>query len=162
MREASGEAQARNHTRENVSVLRLCFCLIFLVPLTGCEPAPMTNTVIAKAQSPDGKWRAILAYREIKVAMHNDEYFLTIIPSNQQVNEAITVYNLNEPSAFVATWAESGWANKVQLRWQSNDTLLVICDSCGLTPEHVEKKLDHIGPTKIIYQGVPNSPYPPE
>lgn len=35
-------------------------CLVLLATLMSCNPAPMTNTVVSSAQSPDGKLSAIL------------------------------------------------------------------------------------------------------
>jgi hypothetical protein len=78
------------------------------------------------------------------------EFFLIVIPSSQNPEEAINARHLGDSSALVATRSD-----KVRLRWQSNDALLVICDSCGLEPIDIEKKLDHVGSIKIIYQGFP-------
>jgi hypothetical protein len=130
--------------------MRVVCCLLLLVFLVGCKPAPMTNTVIVKVQSPDGKSSAILVDRRYQTARMSDEFFLIVIPSSQDANEAVSARHIGDSSALVATWA-----NKVELRWQSTDTLLVICDSCGLKPIDVSKKLDHLGSTKIVYQGFP-------
>jgi hypothetical protein len=127
-----------------------CGCLFVFATLVGCKPAPMTNTVVTKAESPDGKSTAILVDRYIHAARVADGFFLVVIPSNQNANEMINARNIGDSSALVATWA-----NKVQLRWQDKDTLLVICDSCGLQPIDISKKLDYIGATRIVYQGFP-------
>jgi hypothetical protein len=75
---------------------------------------------------------------------------LIVIPSGQDANEAVNARHIGDSSALVAIWA-----GKVQLRWLSGDALLVVCDSCGLKPIDISKKLDHIGTIKIVYQGFP-------
>jgi hypothetical protein len=124
--------------------------LALFVTLIGCKPAPMTNIVIAQAQSPDRKSTAILVDRYVHAARVSDGFFLIVVPSHQNLTEAINAQNIGDSSALVATSA-----NKVQLRWQNNGTLLVVCDSCGLRAIDISKKLDHIGSTKIVYQGFP-------
>jgi len=110
----------------------------------------MKNTVVAKAESPDGTLVAVLVDPYYQVARVADGFFLIVVPNGQDVNLAISARDIGDSSALVATWA-----NKVQIRWQDNSTLLVICDSCGLRAIDISKKLDHIGPTRIIYQGFP-------
>jgi hypothetical protein len=128
----------------------LSICLPLLVCLLGCKPAPMKNTVVVKAESPDRKSSAVLVDRYYQAARVPDEFFLIVIPSGQDANEAINTRHIGDSSALVAIWA-----SKVQLRWQSADTLLVVCDSCGLKPIDISKKLDHVGSIKIVYQGFP-------
>lgn len=125
-------------------------CLIVLATLMSCKPAQMKNTVVAQAQSPGGKSSAVLVDRHYQAARVSDEFFLIVIPNGRDMDEAINVRRIGDSSALVATLA-----NKVQLRWQDKDTLLVVCDSCGLQAIDISKKLDHIGPTKIVYQGFP-------
>lgn len=110
----------------------------------------MKNTVVVRSESPDGKSSAILVDRYYQAARVSDEFFLIVVPSGQDADAAINVRQIGESSALVATLA-----NKVQLRWQDNSTLLVVCDSCGLQAIDISKKLDHIGNTKIVYQGFP-------
>jgi hypothetical protein len=143
--------------RKSLSVFRRSarqarFLVLAFAGLMGCRPAPMTNTVIAQAKSPDGKRNAILVDRYLHAARVSDGFFLIVIPDNQDLTEAINARNIGDSSALVATWAD-----KVQLRWQDTSTLLVVCDSCGLRTIDVLKKLDHVGPTKIIYQGFPDA-----
>lgn len=126
------------------------FCLLLPILLSGCTPAPMKNTVVTKADSPDGKSTAVLVDRYYYAARVPDEFFVIVIPSNQDANEAINARHIGNSSALVAIWA-----SKIQLHWHGNDTLLVVCDSCGLKPIDISKKLDHIGSVKIIYQGFP-------
>ena len=129
----------------------VAYCVLAVsAALAGCKPAPMTNTLVDRAQSPDGKSSAILVDRYYHAARVSDGFFLIVIPSSQNVDEAVNAPDIGDSSALVATWA-----SKVRLRWQSNDTLLVICDSCGLKPIDVSKKLDHIGTTKIVFVGFP-------
>lgn len=131
----------------------LCFVCSFLIAsatLTGCKPAPMTNTIVAQAQSSDGRFKAILVERYLRVARVSNGFFLIVTPADQNPAEAINVRDLGGSSALVATRAD-----KVKLRWQNNNTLLVVCDSCGLQAIDISKKLDHIGNTKIVYQGFP-------
>jgi hypothetical protein len=127
-----------------------CICLLISTTLLGCKPAPTTNTVVAKVVSPDGKSAAILVDRFYHSARVSNGYFLIAIPSSQNVNDAIGARDIGDSSALVATRA-----GKVQLQWKSNDTLLVICSSCGIQPIDISKKLDRIGATKIVYQGFP-------
>lgn len=128
----------------------LRFCLLLPILLLACTPAPMKNTVVTKADSPDGKSSAVLVDRYYHAARVPDEFFLIVIPSNQDANEAINARGIGDSSALVAIWA-----SKVQLRWHGDDTLLVVCDSCGLKPVDISKKLDRIGTIKILYQGFP-------
>jgi len=125
-------------------------CLVSIIALLGCAPAPMKNTVLTKADSPDGKSSALLVDRYYHAARVADEFFLIVIPSNQDADQAINARHIGDSSALVASWA-----SKIRLRWQSKDVLLVICDSCGLKPINISKKLDHIGSTKIVYEGFP-------
>jgi hypothetical protein len=110
----------------------------------------MKNTVVMKTDSPDGKSSALLVDRSYQAARVPDEFFLIVIPSGQDANEAVNARHIGDSSALVAIWA-----GKVQLRWLSGDALLVVCDSCGLKPIDISKKLDHIGTIKIVYQGFP-------
>lgn len=125
-------------------------CLFLLILLVGCRPAPTTNTVVARVQSPDGKTSAILVDRYYHIARVSDGFFLILVPRNQNASEAINARDIGNSSVLVATWA-----SKVQLRWQSNDTLLVICNSCGLKPIDISKKSNNLGSVKIIYRGFP-------
>jgi len=124
--------------------------LFLLIALMGCKAAPTTNTVVAQAQSPDGKSSTLLVDRHYDAARVADEFFLIVIPGSQSADEAMAAKHIGDSAALVATWA-----GKVQLRWQSNDLLLVSCDSCGLEATNIAKKLDQVGPTKIVYQGFP-------
>lgn len=121
-----------------------------LIALMGCKPAPMTNTVVAEARSPDGALDALLVERHVHAALSSNSYFLITIPAAQTQAEALNARNIGDSAALVATRAD-----KVQLRWQDSSTLLVICNSCGLQAIDISKKLDHIGKTKIVYQGFP-------
>lgn len=130
----------------------LCSCFILLLTLTSCKSAPTTNTIVSKAQSPNGKLSAILVDRYYHNALTSDMFFLMVIPRGRNISEVLNASNrtIHNSSPLVANWA-----SKVQLRWKDNDTLLVICDSCGLKAIDISKKLDHTGSTKIIYKGFP-------
>lgn len=128
----------------------LSFCFLLPIVLLGCTPAPMKNTVVTKANSPDGKLSAVLVDRYYHAARVPDEFFLIVIPTNRHASDAINARHIGDSSALVAIWA-----SKIQLRWQRNDTVLVVCDSCGLKPIDISKKQDHIGTIKIVYQGFP-------
>jgi hypothetical protein len=128
----------------------VCCGLFLASALVSCKPAPMTNTVVAEATSPDGKSSALLVDRYYQAALAADEFFLIVIPRSQRTDQAINARHIGDRAALVATWA-----SKVRLRWGSNDTLLVSCDSCGLKPIDISKRLDHIGSVKIVYQGFP-------
>jgi hypothetical protein len=131
--------------------MRVAYSSLFLLmALVGCKTAPMTNTVVAQVQSPDGKSSALLADRRYDAARVPDEFFLIVIPESQSAERAVAAKHIGDSAALVATWA-----SKVQLRWQSNDALLANCDACGLEAINIAKKLDHVGPTKITYQGFP-------
>jgi hypothetical protein len=123
---------------------------LLFAALVGCRPAPQTNTIIDKAESPDGTSLAILVDRSYHMARVSDEYFLIVIPASRDVNEAIRTAHIGDSAALVATWA-----SQLRLRWQSDDVLVVVCKSCGLEAIDVIKKLDHIGSVKVIYEGLP-------
>ena len=112
--------------------------------------APMTNTVIRRADNPYRKASALLVERYYKAALGNDQFYLLVVADGQDANKAINDDSIAESSALVATLA-----GKVQLRWQDRDTLLVICDRCGLEAVDISKKLDNLGSTKIVYHGFP-------
>lgn len=132
-------------------MLRMALCCILLpVVLVGCKDAPTTNTIVAKAQSPNGKTSALLVDRYYHTARVSDGFFLILVPSSQSASEAINARNIGNSAVLIATWA-----SKVQLQWKDNHTLLVVCNSCGLKAIDISRKLDHIGSTKIIYQGFP-------
>lgn len=132
-------------------MLRMALCCIFLPALLiGCKAAPTTNTIVAKAQSPDGKTSALLVDRYYHTARVSDGFFLILVPSSQSVSEAINAKNIGNSAVLIATWA-----SKVRLRWEGNNTLLVGCDSCGLEAIDIIRKLDHFGSIRIIYQGFP-------
>lgn len=125
--------------------------LIFLTyGSLGCRTAPMTNTVVTHADNPNGRSSAVLVERYYHAALSSNQFYLLLLPKEQNIDKAAGVKNLAESSVFVGTLA-----SKVQLRWESRDTLLVICDSCGLEAIDISKKLDHLGSTKIVYQGFP-------
>lgn len=109
------------------------------------------NTVVTSAASPDGKSTAVLVDRYYDAARVADEFFIVVVKRQENIREAVTARNLGKSSALVATRA-----SKVELRWQNKDTLIVICDSCGLSAIDIEKKVDRIGSVGIIYQGFPN------
>jgi hypothetical protein len=121
-----------------------------LVILIGCEPAPATNTIVASVQSPDKRVSALLVDRSFEAARISDGFFLIVIPASHNVTDAINANDINETAVLIATGAGT-----VQLRWQDDNTLLVVCDSCGIKPVDISKKLDHIGTTRIVYRGFP-------
>ena len=150
MRTGPGREDLFSAVRWLRPITAACCCLVFSAVLLSCKPAPQTNTVVDKAQSPDSTLSAILVDRYYHAALSSDEFFVIVISNGQDVVEAINARDIGDPAPLVATRAE-----KVRLRWQSNDTLLVICDSCGLEAIDINKKLDHVGSVKIIYQGFP-------
>ena len=127
-----------------------CLCVVLLTVLTSCKYAPTTNTVVSKALSPDGRVLALLVDRYYHAARISDGFFLVVIPTAQDINDVINARHIEDSSVLVATWASN-----VQLHWQSNDTLVVVCASCGIKAIDISKKLDHIGTTRIVYQGFP-------
>jgi hypothetical protein len=124
--------------------------LLLLTAFIGCEAAPMTNTVVAQAQSPDGQSSALLVDRHYEAARLPDEFFLIVIPVSRSADAAIGAKDIGDSAALVATWA-----SKVQVSWQRNDVLFVTCEACGLEAINIAKKLYNVGWTKIIYQGFP-------
>lgn len=110
----------------------------------------MTNTVVCRADSPHGGSSALLIERYYRAALSSNQFYLLVLPKGQDADKAINDKDIADSSALVATLA-----GKVQLRWQNDDTLLAICDSCGLEAIDISKKLDHIGSVKIVYQGFP-------
>lgn len=132
-------------------MLRMALCCILLpAMLVGCKIAPTTNTIVAKAQSPDRETSALLVDRYYHTARVSDGFFLILVPSSQSASEATNARNIGNSAVLIATWA-----SKVQLQWKDNNTLLVVCNSCGLKAIDISKKLDHSGPVKIVYQGFP-------
>ena len=116
----------------------------------GCSTAPVTNTVISKAKSPDGKTTAILVDRHYHIARSSDEFFLIVVQSPENTDSAIAVKNIGGRAALVATYA-----SKLQLNWENNSILHAICKSCGMKPIDIEKKLDRLGAIRIVYEGFP-------
>jgi hypothetical protein len=76
-----------------------------LTTLVGCKATPMTNTVVAQAQSPDRKSSALLVDRHYDVARVPDEFFLIVIPGSQSADEAMAAKHIGDSAARVATWA---------------------------------------------------------
>lgn len=132
------------------SVPTVCCCLVLVSVLVNCKRAQTTNTIVVRVTSPDGKFSALLVDRYYHAARVSDEFFLIVIPGDQNERQAVNARDIGDASALVTTRA-----TKLQLRWQSNDTLLVICDWCGLKAIDISKKIDRIGSVKIIYQGFP-------
>jgi hypothetical protein len=132
----------------SAALVAACSCCVLV--MTSCGPASTANAVVTKALSPDGEYVALLIDRYYHAARVADEFFLVIVPNTRNIDGAITARNLGKSAALVATRAGS-----VELRWQDNRTLLVVCNSCGLEAIDISKKLDHIGRVKIIYQGFP-------
>ena len=126
---------------------------VLLLPalcLMGCKPAPMTNTIVTQAQSPNGKASALLVDRSYKAARVPDEFFVIVIGSDKKPEEAIAERHLGVSAVLVATWA-----NKVRLRWQTDDVLIAVCESCGLEAINISKKEDHVGTITVLYEGFP-------
>jgi hypothetical protein len=136
-----------NFTEITVPKLPCCLLLAFAM---GCGAAPVTNTVVLRAKSPDGKATAILVDRAYHVARSSDEFFLIVVEFPGNADSAIAVRNIGGRAALVATYA-----TKLQLNWENNSNLHVICKSCGLTPINIEKKLDRLGSIQIVYEGFP-------
>lgn len=124
--------------------------LVLLAVVFGCRPFAVTNTVVSKAISPDGKVAAILLDRRYHNARSSDEFFLILVQGTQSANSAIAARHIGESAAFVATYA-----SKLQLSWENDSTLRVVCDSCGLESIDIEKKLTHLNAINIRYEGFP-------
>jgi hypothetical protein len=118
--------------------------------LLGCETAPMTNTVISRADNPNGQSSALLVERYYHAALSADQIYLFLLPKDHELTKALNDKDIGDSSALVATGAQ-----RVVLKWENSGTLLVICDACGIEAIDISKKLDHIGSTKIVYQGFP-------
>jgi hypothetical protein len=114
----------------------VCCRLLLLGVLMGCKPAPVTNRVVVEATSPDGRSVALLVDRYYHAALAADEFFLIVIRSTQSADQEISNRHIGDRAALVATWA-----SKVEVRWQSNDILLVTCDSCGLKPNRHQQEV---------------------
>lgn len=119
--------------------------------LLGCKTAPMTSTVINRADNPNGQSSALLVERYYQAALNANQFYLLVLPKDQDLTRALNDKDIVDSSALVATNAR-----RLVLKWENSRTLLVICDSCGIEAIDVDKKLDHLGPTKIIYQGFPD------
>jgi hypothetical protein len=149
MRSLPGGAIVASHSLLPRTLIAACFSALALIGLAGCR-APQTNTVVAKAESPDGKHLALLVDRYFHAARISDEFFLIVVPTSQDVDQAINSGDIDVRSVLMATYA-----SRVRVRWQDNDTLVATCDSCGLRAIDVIRKRDHLGSLKVIYQGFP-------
>ncbi len=116
-----------------------------------CEHVTTTNVVVAKAQSADGRSIALLVERHYKAARISDGFFLLIVAGDNDVDKAIQDADIASASVLIATSAAN-----VHIRWESNELLVVECDSCGLKPIDISKKLDQLGSIRIIYRGFPD------
>jgi hypothetical protein len=124
------------------------FSLAF-APL-GCKTAPITNAIVSRADNPNGETSALLVQRYRRAALTSDGFYLLIVSKNQDVSKAINNEAIHNSSALVATSAKL-----VQLHWQDRGTLIISCASCGLQAVDITKKLNHVGPFRIIYEGFP-------
>jgi hypothetical protein len=124
--------------------------LVLLAIVFGCRPFAVTNTVVSKATSPNAKVVAILVDRRYHNARSSDEFSLILVQGTQSANSAIAARHIGESAALVATYA-----SKLQLSWENDSTLRVVCNSCGLRPIDIEKKLTHLNAINIRYEGFP-------
>jgi hypothetical protein len=118
--------------------------------LLGCKTAPMTNTIVSQAEIPNGQSSALIVERYYQAALNANQFYLLVLSKEQDPKKAIEDKSIGDLSALIATKA-----SRIVLRWDGSETLLVICNSCGIQAIDVNKKLDHIGSTKIVYQGFP-------
>ncbi len=146
----SQQGPANRPTIRHTVAHRVCCCLGLLALLTSCTPAPMTNTVVTRADSPDGHLSALLVDRYYHAALVSDGFFLILVPRGRSIDSTISAKNIGDAAALVATWA-----SKVRLSWRGNDTLTVLCDSCGLRAIDISKRLDLISGTRILYLRFP-------
>jgi hypothetical protein len=110
----------------------------------------MTSTVVVRKVSPNGANVALLIDRHYHAARVSDEFFITVISANADATSAVNSRHLGSSSVLVATLA-----NNVQLEWQSENSLLVLCNSCGLEAVDIEKKTYRAGAVAVVYQGFP-------
>lgn len=134
----------------NISRFLAIAVLFLMATAIGCKTAPMTNTVVCRADSPSGGSSALLVERYVHAALSSNQFYLLVLSKNQDISKAVNDKDIGDSSPLVATLA-----GKVQLLWQSDNRLLVICDSCGLKAIDISKKLDHIGSVNINYRGFP-------
>ncbi len=128
------------------AIYYLMVSMVFL----GCKTVPMTNTIVNRADSPNGKSSALLIERYYHAALNANQFYLLVLSKEQDPNGAINDKDIGDSAALVATKA-----SRVELKWDPSGTLLVSCDSCGIQAIDVSKELDHLGSTKIVYQGFP-------
>jgi hypothetical protein len=93
----------------------------------------------------------MLVDRYYRTALSSDQFFLIVENQQYTIEYSITDPDIGDRAALVATNAD-----KVKLQWQGNNTLVVVCDACGLEQINIEEKLDHIGNTRLIYRGFPS------
>ena len=127
-----------------------CLSADIVVLLTGCFGGKVSSTIVQKAASPDGNSIALFIDRAYHIARASNEFVLIVVPHARDLDEAVADKAIGDSAAFVATYAGG-----VRLHWQGNDTLVVVCDSCGLRPLDIEKRLDRLGRLQIVYRGVP-------
>lgn len=124
---------------------------VFVVSLCvlGCFGSTAT-LIVDQVVSPDGSHIAMLVDRYYDATRGSDEFFVIVVAGKEFASRAATMRHIGESAVLVATRA-----GKVRLRWQSDATLLVKCDACGLEAIDIQKKEDRSGTVSIIYQGFP-------
>ena len=116
----------------------------------------MTNIVVYRADNPSGQLSALLVERSYRAALNANQFYLLVLPKEENLETALNDKDIGDSSALVATKAR-----RVVLRWEDNGNLLVICNSCGIEAIDISKKLNHLGTTKIVYQDFPeHTAYP--
>jgi hypothetical protein len=131
-------------------VLSVTQSLFLVLALTGCKPAPMTNTIIDKRLSPDGHSYAILVERYRHAALNANIFYVVVAPRGEDVANIINNENIEASAAIVATKA-----NRLKLSWENQTTVRVQCDACGIEAIDIMKKVDHSGGYKFFYVGLP-------
>ena len=126
------------------------FPILLLLLLPGCKTAPMTNTVICRAENLSGHSSALLVERYHHAALNANLFYILIVPDGQDPAQLINSKDIEDLSPFVATNAR-----RVTLNWKNSNTLVVVCDSCGIEAVDISKKLERIGSSTLTYYGFP-------
>jgi hypothetical protein len=117
----------------------------------GCwHPAPMTNTILAKASAPDGSSSAVLIRRYRHTALSNDVFYVVLIPTGADIQKFINEEDIGKSALLVATSA-----SRVKLQWEQDHTLHVICGACGLEAIDIMTKRGQAGQNTVVYDGFP-------
>lgn len=142
---------------------RLRIGAVLCVWLVGSAPAACsydtdhgTNLAINVAESPDGQRSAVLVRHIPEGALNNDVYYVMIARNWPASDSAALFKHMEDSAMLVATHAR-----QLQLRWNGERVLRVICAQCGMRTIDVNKKRERYDSVAVIFEGLPpgTAPY---